>query len=75
MFLGDSLSSVAVAVRAARRTLAIVRQNFMLAVGYNLLAVPLAIAGLVTPLVAALAMSGSSLIVIANALRLRRAAR
>lgn len=75
VFLGDSLSSVAVAVRAARRTLAIVRQNFMLAVGYNLLAVPLAIAGLVTPLVAALAMSGSSLIVIANALRLRRAAR
>ena len=75
VFLGDSLSSVAVAVHAARRTLAIVRQNFMLAVGYNLLAVPLAIAGLVTPLVAALAMSGSSLIVIANALRLRRAAR
>ena len=75
VFLGDSLASVAVAVRAARRTLAIVRQNFLLAVGYNILAVPLAIAGLVTPLVAALAMSSSSLIVIANALRLRRAAR
>lgn len=75
VFLGDSLAPVAIAIRAARRTLAIVRQNFALAIGYNIIAVPLAIGGLVTPLVAALAMSGSSILVVANALRLRSAAR
>ncbi len=75
VFTGDSLAAVPVAIAAARRTRRVVKQNFALAVGYNLVAVPLAIAGLVTPLVAALAMSGSSLIVIGNALRLRGAAR
>ncbi|MEO9129610.1 MAG: heavy metal translocating P-type ATPase [Sphingomonas sp.] len=75
VFFGDQLMPVPIAVAAARRTMHVVRQNFALAIGYNLFAVPLAIAGQVTPLIAALAMSGSSLLVVANALRLRRAAR
>ena len=75
VFLGDSIAPVATAIRAARKTQRIVRQNFALAIGYNAIAVPLAIIGLVTPLIAALAMSGSSLVVVGNALRLRRAAR
>lgn len=74
VFLGDSLIALPKAVRAARRTMRVVRQNFVLAIGYNALAVPLAVLGLITPLLAAVAMSTSSLIVIANSLRLGRAA-
>jgi Cu2+-exporting ATPase len=72
VFLGESLMPVADAVRASRRTMRTVRQNFTLAVSYNIIAVPLAVAGLVTPLIAALAMSLSSLIVVGNSLRLAR---
>lgn len=75
IFLGDRLMPVMQAIRVARRTQAIVRQNFALAIGYNVVAVPLAFLGYVTPLVAAIAMSGSSLIVVGNALRLKGSAR
>jgi Cu2+-exporting ATPase len=74
IFMGSSLAAVPVAIRAARRTMRVVRENFGLAIVYNLLAVPLAVAGFVTPLVAALAMSISSLIVVGNSLRLRNCA-
>ncbi|WP_239807129.1 heavy metal translocating P-type ATPase [Croceicoccus hydrothermalis] len=72
VFTGTRLFPVALAVATARRTMRIVRQNFALAICYNVAAVPLALMGQVTPLVAAIAMSSSSLLVVANALRLAR---
>ena len=75
VFIGDRLMPVALAVRVARRTMEIVRQNFAFSIGYNILAVPLALFGYVTPLIAAIAMSLSSLVVVANSLRLARSAK
>jgi Cu2+-exporting ATPase len=72
VFLGDKLRPVADALALGRRAARIMRQNLALAALYNAIAVPIAIAGLVTPLIAALAMSGSSMLVTANALRARQ---
>ena len=71
VFLGEKLEPVALAIDIAVKARNLMQQNLWLAVIYNLIAVPMAIAGGVTPLIAAAAMSGSSVIVTLNALRLR----
>ena len=73
VFLGDRLRPVRDAIETATAARAIMRQNLALAIVYNAVAVPLAILGHVTPLIAALSMSGSSLLVTVNALRARAA--
>jgi P-type Cu2+ transporter len=71
VFLGDRLDPVLDTILATRKARRLMHQNLGLAVIYNAIAVPLAVAGLVTPLIAAVAMSGSSLLVTLNALRAR----
>jgi Cu2+-exporting ATPase len=71
VFQGGRLDPVAEILTTARRARAVMRENLALSLGYNMLALPLAVAGWVTPWLAAAAMSGSSLLVIANSFRLR----
>ena len=72
VFQGASLAPVADTIRTARRMKRLCQENIALSLAYNLLMVPVAVAGYVTPWVAALAMSTSSLLVIGNSFRLRR---
>jgi len=72
VILSDRVERAADAMRLARRTLAVIRQNLAWAVAYNAVAIPAAAFGLVTPWIAAIGMSASSLVVVANAVRLAR---
>nr|WP_294863365.1 heavy metal translocating P-type ATPase [uncultured Pseudogulbenkiania sp.] len=70
VLINDSLALVPAAVTLSRKTLAVIRQNLVWAVLYNIVALPLAMAGHVTPWLASLGMASSSLLVVGNALRL-----
>jgi Cu2+-exporting ATPase len=74
VFQGADLAPVAVALRTARQAQTVTWQNLLLSIGYNAVMVPLAVTGWVTPWLAAAAMSSSSLLVMANSLRLHRGA-
>ncbi|MDX9875643.1 MAG: HAD hydrolase family protein, partial [Spongiibacteraceae bacterium] len=72
MLLGPQLSRLLALLWQGVRTRRIVRENLAWALGYNIIALPLAAAGLVAPWLAAVGMSASSLLVVLNALRLQR---
>ncbi|TDX83737.1 P-type E1-E2 ATPase [Neorhizobium sp. R1-B] len=71
VFLGHGLSAVLQAIDVSTRADRLVRENFAIAIACNAVSIPVAVLGLATPLIAAIAMSLSSVTVVANALRLR----
>lgn len=71
--VNSDLRTVPAALRISRKTLRVIRENLLWAFGYNLIAVPAAVLGFILPGLAAAAMAGSSVIVVLNSLRLRRA--
>jgi len=71
VMLGDDLSDLPKLFRVARKAVFLYRQNFAIAFAYNAIAIPIAVAGFATPLMAAIAMSTSSIIVLINANRAR----
>jgi Cu2+-exporting ATPase len=71
VFQGDGIHSIVDALATANKSKRMAIENFMIALGYNAIFVPIAVIGLVTPLIAAIAMSASSIAVTGNAVRLR----
>jgi Cu2+-exporting ATPase len=71
VLVGQDIAPVAEALRVARKAVRRIKENFAISFGYNVVAVPLALVGLATPLIAAAAMSISSLSVTLNAMRLK----
>lgn len=70
IFTNDSLNAVPYTLSTAQLSKRIIKQNFGIAIAYNTIAIPLAFLGYITPLIAAIAMSASSIIVVLNSLRL-----
>jgi len=73
VLLGEELTAIPRGIELARKTAHIVRQNLFWAFAYNITAIPLAMTGFITPWMAAIGMSSSSLLVVLNALRLQGA--
>jgi Cu2+-exporting ATPase len=71
VYVSEGIAAVAETLRIARRSQKLIRGNIILSVLYNVVAVPIAFAGFITPLIAAVSMSASSLVVTLNALRLK----
>jgi Cu+-exporting ATPase len=71
VLLNDSLKSLGDAFKISRTTFSLIKQNLYISLGYNAITIPLAMAGYVIPLVAAISMSVSSLLVVGNSMRIR----
>ena len=72
IFSGESLMPVLDAIKIARKSITLIKQNIYLSFLYNFVAIPFAMAGYITPIIASVAMSASSIIVVLNSLRLER---